>query len=1163
MDASAVNRRASGRARKQTEIYSSDALTSSAKRKRDDGDDANMGEERGMPEDYVSDEENEDDDEQEPDEEEVRERKRQNRKAARAGPNKPTAQKKAKIHGVSLPVRPAKKRAPKKTKATALEDATAFGGLYAEVFSGNQTTSDVVGQLLRRFDAKEHETLAEIITFVVRSAGCAGEVTEDDVADPDNITNKLEDLRDEYQATNPTEYPLIAKGKAGSTFKNALVDFFDTLFRSMAVKGTLYDNKVLAENIQMWVSTMSSAPNRSFRHTATVVAMTIVTTLCEIAKESLVEAAKDQQQAEKERKKARPNQARIKQMEENGRERTRLYEDIEPMLKDWFDVVFIHRYRDVDPVIRRECVAALGEWILTVPEVYYDGHHLRYLGWVLSDTAASTRGEVIKQLHRLYKGNESTGMKNFTEKFRSRMVEIATTDAENSVRVSGIELLNLLRDKELLEPDDIDKVGQLIFDSDAKIRKTVATFFTEIVRELYAAKLGDVGGLENMEEALPEAGEDYAAPRAEWLLYKSVAETLASYGADDRLPSQIERSQADGRLVLHLGAADSRFSLAADALYDKLHEIRDWQAMAGYVLADHPPSKGKQNGTFAQLVKESAITDEEELIMLEIMYASAKRNLLSLAEQLKQPKTKITARQKDRITDEQAEAARHLTDMIPRLLQKYGDVPSTAAAVLRIESILSLPDLTSLQQDAITYGALLDDVRKQFMSHGTDEVLAPASNAILQAKLYGDLDEMTDEKVTALWDDVITNLAGLLDPATITVRGASQVEELTALSNNLLRIGRLAQVSNCIVPLEHSSILQPHTADGAEFHAPIDYIIGLISRGVPVASTPAPDAHEAALEDQVAVRAADAALFYLRWQLKSIVAAVTTSTSAGLTIDELEPVASRRDAYAEILQQLLEARKPSEEISVALASSLLDLHSNAAILRDVKPKPGMTDDYTALIMDLQPKAQTLIMRVFASCEKNYAKITGKKLEDNDTDQNINDDPMSDPESDDEEEEEDAGQTQESQQRRDNKLRNTLVAEHILCALTAKIIHALFAGVIDVGTVRARLERNKLRLGPNFKEVVAYLDLDGLQKKGGKGKKAKGKERKKGPVVRPDPKSHAIVTEENEEEEIEDEEEDGDEALRRRGLLDEEEVEQREDEEVADGAGREEESVLGD
>ncbi|KAK3066615.1 hypothetical protein LTR53_016969, partial [Teratosphaeriaceae sp. CCFEE 6253] len=127
MDASAVNKRASGRVRKQPDVYASSPFTSSAKRKRDDGDDVGVDGEREMPDDYVSDEDVSEDDE-EPAEEEIREQKKKARKPKSATPKKP-AQKKAKVNGASLPFRNAsgtvKKRAPRKAKAVDGADAEA------------------------------------------------------------------------------------------------------------------------------------------------------------------------------------------------------------------------------------------------------------------------------------------------------------------------------------------------------------------------------------------------------------------------------------------------------------------------------------------------------------------------------------------------------------------------------------------------------------------------------------------------------------------------------------------------------------------------------------------------------------------------------------------------------------------------------------------------------------------------------------------------------------------------------------------------------------------------------------------------------------------------------------------------------------------------------
>ena len=221
-------------------------------------------------------------------------------------------------------------------------------------------------------------------------------------------------------------------------------------------------------------------------------------------------------------------------------------------------------------------------------------------------------------------------------------------------------------------------------------------------------------------------------------------------------------------------------------------------------------------------------------------------------------------------------------------------------------------------------------------------------------------------------------------------------------------------------------------------------------------------------------------------------------------------------------------------------------------------------------MGLTTELQKSIMQVFAAAEKSYAKLSGKKLEDAPVDgvdveqDGVDDDPMSDPESDDEDEDEPT-QTQASQQRRDDKLMQTLLAEQALCALTGKIVNAIFAGVVDSEAVRKRIERNKAKLGPNFKTVVAMLDVDEMKKKRKAKATADGKSKKAavGKKAKTDFKSNAIVAEDEVDDEIEDADAEDEEALRRRGLFDDNELEPDVEEETVNGADAEMESVLGD
>lgn len=48
--------------------------------------------------------------------------------------------------------------------------------------------------------------MAELINFVLKSAGCDLQVTEDDVNDSDNVNGKVRDLQDEHQTVRPATF---------------------------------------------------------------------------------------------------------------------------------------------------------------------------------------------------------------------------------------------------------------------------------------------------------------------------------------------------------------------------------------------------------------------------------------------------------------------------------------------------------------------------------------------------------------------------------------------------------------------------------------------------------------------------------------------------------------------------------------------------------------------------------------------------------------------------------------------------------------------------------------------------------------------------------------------------------------------------------------------
>ncbi len=88
-------------------------------------------------------------------------------------------------------------------------------------------------------------------------------------------------------------------------------------------------------------------------------------------------------------------------------------------------------------------------------------------------------------------------------------------------------------------------------------------------------------------------------PGGDWINIKCLAETLVAYDAD--LTARTTRPPGHEGLMLQSRwfqpvAPDNRISLASQALYEKVDEIRKWELLAGYLLHDHTSSSRPNQG---------------------------------------------------------------------------------------------------------------------------------------------------------------------------------------------------------------------------------------------------------------------------------------------------------------------------------------------------------------------------------------------------------------------------------------------------------------------------------------------------------------------------------------------------------------------------------------
>ncbi|KAK3328002.1 hypothetical protein B0T19DRAFT_180009 [Cercophora scortea] len=1179
--------RRSGRVTKVPDKFSPDAPVASKRKRAAEHDDDDAENELPDGEDDAAGEDDEADDSATEDQE-PRRTKKPSSQSARA--RKPAAKKPktngdvpaaSMNHASRLPSRP--------KKAVRIAIARRDGdGLYADIFASGDSSDKVATEWYHRYQADNTAAVTDLVNCILLSAGCDKQVTQDDIRDPENCQNRLADLQNVYADGGITDYPLISRAKSSKPFRDLLIGFFRSLVTVMHETDLLYNDPTLMENIARWVASMSSSTLRPFRHTATTTALAMEAALVEVAKKLDDRITKMTQQVEAEKARKSKNKDRLAAIQNNLEEANRNRETCQEQITDFFETVFVHRYRDIDAKIRTECVEALGSWIWQLPTVFMEPEYLRYLGWMLSDVVPQTRHEVLKQLARIFK-RDAQKLGHFIDRFRPRLVEMATKDSDVSVRVAAIAVIQILKDTGMLEPDEIDSIGRLIFEPEVRVRRAVLDFFADCVNDSIETKIEAMGGDDIVDELFgDDDDEDYSSPRRDWISIKCLAELLAAYDAqlEEENHTEAPRGLDIAVEMVQAVAPETRISLASQVLYEKIEQVKNWELLAGYLLYDHSTStksRSASKGSSNEATLRGAVAPEgrEEPILLEVLAAAVRMSL--------SPNTDVDrSRRRHRVegVESPEDSAIHLATIIPRLLNKFGAEPSTAVVVLRLEHCLDLDIFQQLRQDSTTYRRLLDEICIQFERHQDRGVLTETTAALLHARRYDELEEITDGKIADLWEAVINTLRQFDRTADLGARLNLDVAAIGKLGDVLLKMSKLASIANCIEVLEAGGQLEGSDAPAIEILAKI------VHRGMLDQVDEALDD----LEDEAVSFAVKCCQFYFMWKVRSLIGSV--QAGADITSRDIERLNKLRKTYQDNLIWTLSSRGTNDDLRLFATGGLCDLHIVFATLRQVieqqqkqQQQEGASHSsnskkYAPLNPLLEPIYPDLInelIEIYDAAERAYARCIKRALNEPTEDE----DPLDDEDqfSDDENDAELSPSEKKSKE---------LKAEKALCELAGKLVLTILAKMVDqvgphAGKLKRRMLRNRNKLGNNLKETLAYFDegrLGGEGKSGGRkkggGAAAKAKADKgRGPdgtskkqaiseeiIVADDELSDVEVDDDDDPFAEREPEEGSAEDLRRRELLDD----PIEDDEAEDGDGGggvdgdhmdEDESVLGD
>ncbi|ODV77866.1 uncharacterized protein CANTADRAFT_7347 [Suhomyces tanzawaensis NRRL Y-17324] len=334
--------------------------------------------------------------------------------------------------------------------------------LYQALAQPDIDTQDLALEWIESYTEDEEEakntSLTILINLLLRSCGSVYLFEAHDLVNLESAAETVGELTILFGNQKSHRYPF----KALPAFKSNVLSFFEDLIKIAHEKGSLYKyNKddqeeddadtylasPLMNQILTWISSLSTCTIRPLRFIATLILLSIQNQLCHIINSVVINLEKSQRQL------TRANQKNKSKIQTISRA-VQSYQNQKDTILEYFseigDITLGHRYRDIDPVIRQECIKYLGQAMMIFPDHFFQPTFLRFYGWLLSDPSSLVRIEVTKVLLRLYKNftgsgksssnNLNIGFRQFTERYKEQLIKMNKLDSDVNVRFNTLSI---------------------------------------------------------------------------------------------------------------------------------------------------------------------------------------------------------------------------------------------------------------------------------------------------------------------------------------------------------------------------------------------------------------------------------------------------------------------------------------------------------------------------------------------------------------------------------------------------------------------------------------------------------------------------------------------------------------------------------------------------
>ncbi|XP_038576945.1 cohesin subunit SA-2 isoform X2 [Micropterus salmoides] len=622
--------------------------------------------------------------------------------------------------------------------------------LFEVVTMGRSAMQVVIDDWIEAYMMDRDSSLLDLISFFIQCSGCKGVVTAEmcqSKEDSEVMSKMVEELDEvtglQYKKflafpwiltvtwpmdTDSVEYPLIQSGPYGRWFHSEFQDFVSVLV-AQCQHSVIFDSYLMNTLISL-LTELSNSYVRAFRHTCTLAAVKLLSSLVGVALSLSVGIENSQKLFEVQKTKTMRQKSTL-QLDRIQKKITELQEkrtEIESMMDVIFKGVFLKRYRDVLPEIRSICMEELGLWMKLYSSVFLNDSYLKYIGWMMHDKIPDVRLKCVLGLQDLY-GDPLLLPKLdlFTSRFKDRMISM-TLDKDNEVAVQTMKLLLLISktSDDVLSPEDYKQLLQFVFSSQRPLAATAGELlFSRLLNTV--APASDTQDQINEEEAHKQ-------------------QTLAMLKA---LLQFYQESELHKHVVY-----------LVDSLWDCGGALlKDWSTLTSILLQDPSPHS-------------PGLTQAEQAVLVEILVASVRQASEGPVLAGRSGAKKVmSAREKKIQIDDCTKLTEHLLVVIPKLLSKFSSSGDIAASLMKIPQYF-LPKCPEAENTQ-SVSRLMEEMSAVLEIHSDPAVVEAAACTYLslcgEETAWRHMVRAARDSLVQLWVDRLTALLGdsLVDKAVV------------------------------------------------------------------------------------------------------------------------------------------------------------------------------------------------------------------------------------------------------------------------------------------------------------------------------------------------------------------------------------------------------------